>query len=68
MKTLIVVLVIFSLVALASSRPHKRRHGPKPCKVVFNNGTEVNNECQSWGGLFACEELDLSRFDNKQTR
>jgi len=74
MKTLILVIALASLVALSSARPHRGRGGPgrrdhpKPCRIVFTNGTEVNEECPDFGGLFVCEEVDLSRFDDMPRR
>ena len=78
MKTLILTLALAGLIALSYAKPprgggqssgHGRggghrggMHG-KPCKIVFSNGTEVNNDCPGYGGLFVCEEFDLTQFD-----
>ena len=71
MKTLIVVLALAALVALSSARPHRGpggrggKHHPQPCRIVFTNGTEVENECPDFGGLIVCEEVNMTRFDDR---
>ena len=80
MKSLFIVLAIAALVAVSVAAPHRGGHrggkGPrggrghlgKPCRIVFTNGTEVEEDCLSVGGLFVCEAVNLTRFDDLERK
>jgi len=66
-----VLLLVVALAAVAVSHPLGRRRGPKgppprPCRILYSNGTLVTNDCFTAGGRFSCEAQDLSKFEGRR--